>query len=359
VKILIGGSPSKIFHLNELKNSLISFGPETKLIIDTDIFEGFPSRNIKNWFQSTKKFDHLISDFNPDIILVDRQRNFAKIALKYKIPLIIHLRGDYWSEIKWAKKTLYNSIPKKIILKKWIKIAEDTFENSSLILPICKHLEKIVKERYPDKKTEVMYQGIDPARWYHEEGMKLKHPCVGLLQGAVIWGKAQEMLVLQKVLESMPDVTFYWVGDGPYRDKILQVLEKYDNFKWLGALEYPDKVRQYLTEIDVYALVSGIDMSPLTLQEAQLMKKPVVATKVGGIPELMKDNETGFLVDKGDADGWIEKLSLLVNDEQKRDKMGNVGRQFVEDNFSWEIITKDIIKKLESFIRNKKEKEIV
>ncbi|RZD48484.1 MAG: glycosyl transferase family 1, partial [Thaumarchaeota archaeon] len=50
--------------------------------------------------------------------------------------------------------------------------------------------------------------------------MKLKHPCIGLLQGAVIWGKSQEMLILQKVLESMPNVMFYWVGDGPYRDKI-------------------------------------------------------------------------------------------------------------------------------------------
>jgi len=193
-----------------------------------------------------------------------------------------------------------------------------------------------------------MYQGITSSRWYPSEGMVLKHPCVGLLQGAVIWGKAQEMLVLEDVLKSMPDVTFYWAGDGPYSDKILSVLEKYENFKWLGPLEYPDKVREYLTEIDVYALVSGIDMSPLTLQEAQLMKRPVVATNVGGIPELMKNNETGFLVEKGDANGWIEKLSLLINDEQRRKDMGEEGRKFVEENFNWSKIAKeflDILKK--------------
>jgi len=84
----------------------------------------------------------------------------------------------------------------------------------------------------------------------------------------------------------------YGSDDGPYREKILAEFGKYDNFKWLGNLEYPDKVREFLTEIDVYALVSGIDMSPLTLQEPQLMKKPVVATNVGGISELMKDNGT-------------------------------------------------------------------
>jgi len=89
-------------------------------------------------------------------------------------------------------------------------------------------------------------------------------------------------------------------------------------------------------------------MSPLTLLEAQLMKKSVVATNVGGIPELMIDNETGFLVEKGNAEEWIEKLSLLINDEQKRETMGDGGRKFVEDNFSWDKIAKeflDILKK--------------
>ena len=110
----------------------------------------------------------------------------------------------------------------------------------------------------------------------------------------------------------------------------MSVLGKYDNFKWLGALQYPDKVREYLTEIDVYALVSGIDMAPSTLQEAQLMKKPVVATNIGGIPELMKNNETGFLVEKGNSEEWIEKLSVLINDKEKRKIMGEEGRKFAQ-----------------------------
>ena len=347
MRLLIGGSPSKIFHLKDFQDALVKLGVKCKLVIDTDICNGFPSRKISDWFQTQKKFDKLISDFKPDFILVDRQRHFAKIASKYKIPLIIHLRGNIWKEIEWAKHTTYKSFPKKLALQIWEKISKETFQKSSLIIPICKHLDEITKENYPDKKTQVMYQGITPERWYPQEGMQLKHPCVGLLQGVVIWGKAQEMLVLQKVLESMPDVTFYWVGDGPYRGKILPILEKYDNFEWLGPLQYPDKVREYLTEIDVYALVSGIDMSPLTLQEAQLMKKPVVATNVGGIPELMKDNETGFLVEKGNAKELIEKISFLINNKEKRKEMGNAGRKFIENNFTWEKIASNFIKDLE------------
>ena len=167
--MLIGGSPSKLFHLENFAENLKKNNIETKVVIDTEIYTGFPSKKISNWFESTKKLDKLISDFKPDMILVDRQRQFAKVALKYKIPLIIHLRGDYWSEIKWAKETIYNSFPKKIILKKWANIAEETFEKSSLILPICKYLGEIVKQRYPDKKVEVMYQGIEPLKWYPEK----------------------------------------------------------------------------------------------------------------------------------------------------------------------------------------------
>ena len=88
-------------------------------------------------------------------------------------------------------------------------------------------------------------------------------------------------------------------------------------------------------------------MSPLTLQESQLMKKPVVATNVGGIPELMKDNETGFLVEKGNADEWIKKLSMLIEDEEKRKIMGENGRKFIEENFSWDKIAKEFLKDIE------------
>jgi len=349
MRLLIGGSPSKLFHLKEFQNALTKLGVDCKLVVDTDICNGFPSRKISDWFQTRKKFVQLISDFKPDFILVDRQRYFARVASKYKIPLIIHLRGDIWKEIEWARHTTYKSFPKKIALQIWEKIAKETFQKSFLIISICQYLEEIVYQHYPNKKIDVLHGGINSSIWYSSQGMKLEHPCVGLLQGAVIWGKTKEMLVLQKVLKSMPDVTFYWAGNGPYRDKILSVLRKYDNFKWLGSLEYPDKVREYLTEIDVYALVSGIDMSPLTLQEAQLMKKPVVATNVGGIPELMRGNETGFLVEQGDAEEWIEKLSLLITDEQKRKTMGIAGRKFIENNFSWDKTAKEFLRILKKY----------
>jgi uncharacterized protein YkvS len=344
LKVLIGGASSKMFHLEEFGKNLEKFNVEYKLVQDLKISDGFPSRRIKNWIPSKKKFNDLIDQFNPDVIFTDRQSHFGLAAIEAKIPLFVHLRGDYWSEIEWAKQTLYKYPVKRSVLYFKNKIAEKCFKNSTTIIPICDYLKKIVEERYPEKQVKTWYQGIEPSRWYHVEGMKLKHPCVGLLQGAVIWGKTKEMLTLKEVMKKMPNVTFYWVGDGPYRNKILPELQKFPNFKWLGPLEYPNKVREYLSEIDIYALVSGIDMSPLTLQEAQLMKKPVVATNVGGIPELMKNGETGFLVEKGNANQLIEKLTILLNDNDKARNMGELGKKFIETKFSWEKMAKEFIK---------------
>ena len=62
---------------------------------------------------------------------------------------------------------------------------------------------------------------------------------------------------------------------------------------------------------------------------------------------MMEDNKTGFLVEKGNSEEWIKKLLLLINDKEKREEMGNEGRRFVEENFSWNKVTKEFIKDLE------------
>ena len=343
MKILIGASSSKLFHLKEFAVNLEKSNIECKVVFDSDYADGFPSRKIKSWFSSNKKFKKLINDFKPDVIFVDRTRHFAIEASKTDIPLILHLRGNMWKEFDMARETLYRSKEKRIALNKWEEMGEESIQKSELILPICNHLSEITKEKYSKKKIETLYQGITPENWFQEKGMELKHPCVGILQSATIWEKTKEMMLLPEILEEMHDVHFYWAGDGVYRDKVLPLLEKYDNFHWIGSLEYPDKVREFLTEIDVYALISGIDMSPLTLQEAQLMEKPVIATNVGGIPELMNDGETGFLVKKGDPKDLLEKLSMLLNNLGNSKLMGKKGREFVKDNFNWQKICNDFL----------------
>ena len=351
MKLLIGGSSTFMFHLEEFTKKLNELGVETKLVFDADYADGFPSRKIKTWFRKNKKFNKLVEEFQPDVIFIDREKHFGVRALEKNIPLVVLLRGHYWSELEWYKKTIYKKFPKNIALWGWDRIAKRIFQEAEIILPICKYLETVTQDYVPNKKTDVFFEGIDSSRWYNVDGMELKHPCVGLVQRANWWGKTSEMLILKKVLEKMPDVNFYWVGDGPFRERILKEIGMYENFHWLGKLEYPDKVREFLSEIDVYALITGMDLAALSLKEAQLMQKPVIATNVGGNPEMMKDGITGYLVERGNHNEIIEKISLLLNDKKLSEDMGNAGRKFVEETYNWEVIAKNFIRILNENIK--------
>ena len=151
----------------------------------------------------------------------------------------------------------------------------------------------------------------------------------------------------------MPDVNFYWAGDGPYRDDVLPILEKFDNFKWLGRLDYPDNVRKFLETIDVYALITGMDLAPLTLKEAQLMEKPVIATDVGGDKEMMVDKKTGFLVKEGDSSDIIKKLSEILENKQMALEMGKEGVEFIKEQFNWDRVAKNFLEIIKPHVKTK------
>ena len=201
------GSKGKYFHLKEFEQALKKFGVQCTLVHDIEYSNGFPSKQISEWL-SNKKIKRLISEKKPDVIFVDRQSHFAKNAIQLKIPVFVLLRGHYWQEYEWALKTNCSDLRNKIILNLRNKISEQVFKNCELIFPICEYLNKVVLEKYPHKKTFVFSEGVDGSRWYVSKGMKLKHPCVGLVQDANWWGKTKEMLILKTVLRDRPDVFF-------------------------------------------------------------------------------------------------------------------------------------------------------
>jgi len=340
----------KYFHLKEFGESLTKLGMDYKLVVESDIVSGFPSKNPINWF-SKKKFHKLIDDYKPDVVLVDRQSHFGLETIKRGIPLFVLLRGHYWSEVEFAKNTIANNIIKEKVLELRSKIAQKVFNDATVLLPICNYLKNIVEEHTDNQSLDIFIEGIDDKKWVSTEGMKLKHPCVGLMQDANWWRKTKEMLILKDVLKSMPNVNFYWAGDGQYKEKILEVLQKYDNFKWLGSLNYPNQVQDYLSEIDIYALITGMDTTPLSLKEAQLMKLPVIATDVGGNPETMKDKETGFLVKEGNSNDLEDKISYLLNNKEEAKIMGEKGRNFIREKYSLEASAKQFQKIINKFLK--------
>ena len=335
MRLLIGSrTQDRVFHWEEFSKRLSTFGVECRIINNTDIVDGFPTKKIRKWIPSSKQFDILIRDFNPDVILTDGLRHFGLTALKSDIPLIVYLAGDFWSEIQMARETLYKSFPRNLVIGRIERMGEEILRGARVIVPISTYLDDIVHKKLPGKSTHVLGRVMDPSVWYPEKGMTLTHPCVGLVQKATIWGKTQEMLVLKDVLKRLPDVMFYWAGDGPYTHSIMSELGNYPNFKHLGSQDYPGGIRRFLTEIDIYALISGMDTYSLSLREAMMIGKPVLATNVGGVPEIMEDGKSGLLVNAGDSNGIVEKISYLLNNPMNARQIGTYGKRLATENVS-------------------------
>ena len=335
MRVLIGArTKDRVLHYEEFGRHL---GVEYKVVNCIDVMDGFPTKKVRRWIQSTRRFNGLVDSFKPDMIVTDELRHFGLAAARSNVPLIVHLAGDFWSEIKYAKETTYGKFPRNLVIGRLERMGEEILHKARIIMPISKYLDGIVRENIPDKTTHVLGRILDASAWHPEDGMSLKHPCVGLVQNATIWGKAREMLVLKNVLKRLPDVTFYWVGSGLHEHAILDELEKHPNFKWLGPLIYPDEVRNFLTEIDAYALLSGMDTYSLSVREALLMEKPSLVTNVGGIPEIIEDGKSGLLVATGDHDGIVEKIQQLLDDKKAARRMGSYGRKRVIETCSGDI----------------------
>jgi len=325
-------------------NALQKNDIKCKLIYDIEYSNKFFDINIKNRLGKQKKLKKLLDEFGPDVVLLDRLSGIATEITKAGIPFFILLRGNVWEELKWAKETIYTSPQKRLSFLKKQRFIKTCFNNASVILPISKYLENVVRKNIPEKNIELFsVDGRDPSEWNQVSGMNLKHPCVGLLQGMNVWGKTRELLTLTKVMKELPGVMFYFAGDGLYKDKIIPKLKNFKNFVWLGNLEYPIEVKKFLSEIDVYLLLSGMEGLGQTIIEAFLMEKPVIATNIGGIPELIEDGKTGFLIEAGNHDDLIKKINQVFDQPIVASNMSSKGKETMQENFNWDSIAKKFV----------------
>ncbi|HKI85936.1 MAG TPA: N-acetyl-alpha-D-glucosaminyl L-malate synthase BshA, partial [Thermoanaerobaculia bacterium] len=128
------------------------------------------------------------------------------------------------------------------------------------------------------------------------------------------------------------------VGDGPDRAKVEQECrgcEACDEITFLGNLP---AVEEVLVGADLFLLPSESESFGLSALEALAAKVPVIATKVGGLPEVVRDGENGLLFAVGDIAGMSSAAVDLLTDEQRREAMGDAGRAWALARFRQDLI---------------------
>jgi glycosyltransferase involved in cell wall biosynthesis len=137
------------------------------------------------------------------------------------------------------------------------------------------------------------------------------------------------------VIDQIPRATFLIIGDGPTRPELEALcaeLRITPNVHFAGAR---DDIPRLLRAIDVFTMSSvTVECFSIALLEAMACARPAVCTAVGGIPEMINDGETGYLVPPQDPQQLAERLIDLLSNPQTARRMGWAGRERVEAEFS-------------------------
>jgi phosphatidylinositol alpha-1,6-mannosyltransferase len=166
--------------------------------------------------------------------------------------------------------------------------------------------------------------------------------------GRLVHRKGQDHLIeaMPEILKSVPDAHLLMVGKGPYLEHLakLVAINKLENHvSFIGRIQYED-LPKFICAGDVFAMPSRSRLAGLEVEglgivylEASSCGLPVIAGSSGGAPDAVIDGVTGFVVD-GTNNQQIAKAAIeLLNDPEKAQQMGTAGRQWIIDNWRWEI----------------------
>ena len=188
---------------------------------------------------------------------------------------------------------------------------------------------------------KVIYNGIAPT-WFHNGEIGGGPPAE--LKGKTLLGTVGSLTPekgLDALLEAMPQLARQYpelrlciLGDGPlgpFLRKQAQDLGLQDRICFVGNVA---DLRPWLTAFDLFLLPSRSEGLPYALLEAMAMGRPVVASRVGGIPEVVLDGRTGALVPPGDPRALAAAIGELLQDVPKRQAWGQAGRAHVQREFT-------------------------
>ncbi|WP_353339317.1 glycosyltransferase family 4 protein [Pelagimonas sp. KU-00592-HH] len=106
------------------------------------------------------------------------------------------------------------------------------------------------------------------------------------------------------------------------------------NITFLGRVDHQKIIENIFPKMDVFCLPTRLDMSPFVVVEAAAAGLPVVASRIGGMEDLVLDGQTGFLPDAGDDQGFLEALTTLIGDGARRRQMGRAAAEHAERHFN-------------------------
>ncbi len=279
----------------------------------------------------------------PDIVILNFSADVKTCGIAAKRAGIRHIVYRRGSAIP-----IRNTFINRLLYKNFIDhIIANSEETKHTILQNNMHL-------FPHDKITVIYNGIDLAQFDRQPGTLLypkkdREILIGNA-GRMVLQKGQKYLIeMAKSLKNQGiDFKILIAGEGPLEKSLRQMATEYGVADQVIFLGFVNNVKDFMDNIDIFVLPSNWEGFGYVLVEAMACRKPVVAFNVSSNPEIVVNNETGFLINQPDTDAFTEKVQLLGDDPDLCRSFGQAGRKRVEELFELE----NNLRKVESLLEN-------
>ncbi len=273
-----------------------------------------------------------------------------------RVPVVVHTLHSCvfkYPNLNWFEKRFF------LILE---KIAAKFCDKLIVISEPLK--EEFVKAGIArEDKLVTIYSGIEIEKFNlqlnisqkkQELGIPVNSFVVGIV-GRLAKGKGHEFVIraIPLILREISDIVFVFVGDGPLRNSLEDLSISLNIRNQVIFTGTRDDVPEVLQVLDIFCLASLYEGMGRVILEAQVAGKPVVATRIGGIPDIVCENKTAFLVKTADSGALAEAIIRLIKDDNLRKSMSEAAKEYVGVKFSSEKMVSDIIKVYEELLGKK------
>lgn len=246
-------------------------------------------------------------------------------------------------------------IPKTIMNSIFYGLAEKKV--SKFIAASDQVRKSLVSLNVPDARIAVVLNGVSnsPQHDVPVEGRFTHRFTIGIV-GQVIERKGHVVLIeaLNILKQQKYDFECLIIGSGNdrYIEKVRRLIEERglaENVRWIDYLEDQSTIYQ---DLDVLAVPSYDDACPLVALEASLRGIPTIASRVGGLPEIVQDGVTGFLFEAGNCKELAERILLLMDDEELRRRIGAAARAYGREDLTEDVMctkVEGVLRSIEGF----------
>lgn len=294
--------------------------------------------HLTDHFLEQRALRRKLQELEPDLVHAHGTGRFVAAALGTGFPVVATVHG-----IRFREVVLFGGVKGHLRRRTTIRLEKRVLARLEHVFVIADYVRKAIAELTPARFYPIA-NPVDPA-YFDLATSDREHTVLSVAAVQPRKGLLHLVEAMALVRQEVPEARLRLIGKVLMPDYERQIRNRIGELGLGGAVEMlgfipDDELREHFTRCSVFALCSVEESSPVSIAEAMALGKPVVATAVGGVPDLVAEGQSGHLVRFGDVTGIAKALCRLLKDDGVRAAFSREARGRAERDFHPEAIAR-------------------